>query len=127
MLDDSDLISAIKVWGNHTDMVLSVLCRDFTNRKLFKVETNTAPIDRKIYNEYLQQYMRHFGISSHEAAYFLGDEIVSTDTYSPEDDSINILLKNGEVKDIADVSDMLNIQVLTKKVEKHFFCYYKIQ
>ncbi|MPN32761.1 hypothetical protein SDC9_180241 [bioreactor metagenome] len=56
----------------------------------------------------------------------MGDELVGTDTYSPEDDNINILFKDGTVKDIVDASDMLNITVLTKKVEKHFFCYYKI-
>jgi hypothetical protein len=70
--------------------------------------------------------MQYFDINKHEASYFLGDEIVSTDTYSAEDDNINILLKDGTVKDIAEVSDMLNIQVLTKKVEKYFFCHYKI-
>jgi len=126
MLDDSDLICAIKAWGNHPDTVLSTLCRDFTNRRLFKVEINPTLVDKNVYEENLHQYSTHFGISREEAAYFVGDEIVTTDTYSPQDDSIQILLKNGKVKDIADVSDMLNIQVLTKKVEKHFFCYYKI-
>ncbi len=126
MLDDSDLVCAIKVWGSHSDTVLSTLCRDFTNRRLFKVEINPTSVDKAVYAEDLKQYAAHFGINLAEASYFLGDEIVTTDTYSPEDDSIQILLKNGTVKDIADVSDMLNIQVLTKKVEKHFYCYYKI-
>lgn len=57
---------------------------------------------------------------------FIGEEVVTTDTYSPEDESINILYKDGTIKDIAEASDMLNIQVLTKTVEKHFLCYCKI-
>lgn len=126
MLDDSDLVCAIKVWGNHPDTVLSTLCRDFTNRRLFKVEINQEAIEQTVYENFIEQYCAHFNISRAEALYFLGDEVVSTDTYSPEDDTINILLKSGAVKDIADVSDMLNIQVLTKKVQKHYFCYYKI-
>lgn len=126
MLDDADLVCAIKVWGNHSDKVLSVLCSDFTNRRLFKVEINPEPVQNEISKQFQKQYAEHFGITEHEANYFMGDEMVTTDTYSPEDDNINILLKNGTVKDIADVSDMLNIQVLTKKVQKHFYCYYKI-
>jgi HD superfamily phosphohydrolase len=126
MLDDSDLVCAIKVWGSHSDIVLSTLCRDFTNRRLFKVEINPNLVDKAVYSKDLKQYATYFGISEEEATYFLGDEIVTTDTYSPDDDSIKILLKNDNVKDITDVSDMLNIQVLTKKVEKHFYCYYKI-
>ena len=43
-----------------------------------------------------------------------------------KDESINILYKDGTIKDVAEASDMLNIQVLTKKVQKHFFCYYKL-
>ena len=126
MLDDSDVICAIKVWSSHTDFVLSTLCKAFTNRKLFKVEIGTEPINNEKRNNQLAQYIEHFKVNIHEASYFMGEEIVSTDTYSPEDDNINILYKVGTVKDIADASDMLNITVLTKKVEKHYFCFYRI-
>ncbi|HEY6914100.1 MAG TPA: HD domain-containing protein [Paludibacter sp.] len=126
MLDDSDVICAIKVWASHADLVLSTLCKSFTDRKLFKVEIGTEPINNEKRNNQLAQYMDHFNVTIHEASYFMGEEIVSTDTYSPEDDHINILYKDGTVKDIADASDMLNITVLTKKVEKHYFCFYRI-
>ena len=110
----------------HEDIVLSTLCRNFINRHLFKVEISTEPISQEKLDQFTKQYAAHFNISPHEAQYFMGDELVGTDTYSPEDDNINILFKDGTVKDIVDASDMLNITVLTKKVEKHFFCYYKI-
>ena len=38
-LDDSDILSAIKVWADHNDVVLSTLSRHFINRKLFKTTT----------------------------------------------------------------------------------------
>ena len=126
MLDDSDLVCSIKVWSMHQDIVLSTLCRSFTDRRLFKVEINTESTDKLKKENMLKQYMSHFNVSEKEAAYFMGEEIVSTDTYSSEDDNINILFKDGTIKDIAEASDMLNITVLTKKVEKHFFCYLKI-
>jgi HD superfamily phosphohydrolase len=126
MLDDSDIVSAIKVWSSHSDIVLSTLCKAFTNRKLFKIEIQIGINNDAKRQLYLKQYMEHFGISSDEAAYFMGEEVVSTDTYSPRDDNINILYKDGTIKDIADASDMLNITVLTKKVEKHYFCYFRL-
>ena len=126
MLDDSDVICAIKVWSSHSNIVLSTLCKAFTNRRLFKVEMLTEEIDEAKHQLYLKQYMEYFDIGSDEAAYFMGEEVVSTDTYTSEDDNINILYKDGTVKDIADASDMLNITVLTKKVEKHYFCYFKL-
>lgn len=126
LLDDSDLVCAIKVWASHKDVILSSLCRAFTDRKLFKVEINTVPVDAERYEAMLALYMKHFEISRHEAIYFLGEEVISTDTYNAADDNINILYKNGDVKDVAEASDMLNITVLTKKVSKHYFCYYRI-
>jgi len=125
-LDDSDVVSAIKVWSSHKDIVLSTLCEAFTNRHLFKVEIGTEPYDEEKRQFQLKQYMNHFSVNIKDATYFLGEEIVSTDTYSAEDDNINILFKDGTVKDIAEASDMLNITVLTKKVEKYFYCYYRI-
>lgn len=126
MLDDSDIVSAIKVWASHSDIVLSTLCRNFTNRKLFKVEIVTDSVNLEKQQAYTEQYITHFSISKADAEYFWGLETVSTDTYSPADDNINILYKDGTIKDIAEASDMLNITVLTKKAEKHFFCYYRI-
>lgn len=126
LLDDSDLVCAIKVWANHSDKILSTLCKGFTDRRLFKVEINQNTIDAKRVRQLQKQYMQLFGINEYESNYLMGDELVTTDTYSQHDDSINILYKDGSIKDIADASDMLNIQVLTKKVEKHFFCFFKI-
>ena len=126
LLDDSDVISAIKVWSSHSDTVLSQLCKAFTNRRLFKVEIDFDSTNTSKKADLLQQYSEHFGINLMDAQYFFGEEIVSTDTYSAKDDKINILFKDGTIKDIADASDMLNINVLTKKVEKHYFCYLRL-
>jgi HD superfamily phosphohydrolase len=125
-LDDSDLVCAIKVWATHADVVLSTLCRAFTDRKLFKVEITPDGFDAEKRAALLESYIAHFGVNAEDAGYFMGEEVVSTDTYNSADDNINILFKNGEVRDVAEASDMLNITVLTKKVQKHYFCYYRL-
>ncbi len=126
-LDDADILSAVKVWSNYPDKVLFTLCHNFTNRKLFKViMLKNKEEGEELRTSYLEKYRAKFGLNEHEASYFISEEIVSTDTYSPEDETIDILYKDGTVKDIAEASDMLNIQVLTKKVEKHYLCYFKI-
>jgi len=126
LLDDSDIISAIKVWAAHEDKVLSALCQAFTNRRLFKVTVSDTPFESSKREEFIEKFQNYFNIPASEAEYLIGEETISTDTYNPKDDRINILYKDGSVKDIADASDMLNINVLTKKIEKHYFCYYQI-
>ncbi len=126
-LDDADILSAVKVWANHQDKVLAILCHNFTNRKLFKVEIlKDKEQGENLRAFYLEKYKKELNFADHEANYFIGEEVVSTDTYSPKDETIDILYKDGTVKDIAVASDMLNIQVLTKKVEKHYLCYWRI-
>ncbi len=122
-LDDADILAAVKIWENDTDRVLSTLCRAFVGRRLFKLDGRSGISAEEKRAEYTRSYVRDFAFSEHEAAYFMGEKTVSTDTYNAEDDRINILYKDGRVLDVSEASDMLNIEVLTKKVEKHFFYY----
>ena len=46
--------------------------------------------------------------------------------YNPEDDSIGILYKDNTVKDIAEASEILNVQLLSKKIRKYYLCYQRI-
>ncbi len=122
-LDDNDLWSALKVWASHPDTVLSVLSEGMVNRKLFKIEIKEEKIERTKILERLEHFMKRFNISEQEAAYFIASDSTATDMYNKEDDSIDILYKDGTVKDISKASDMLKIELLSKKVEKYFFAY----
>ena len=47
---------------------------------------------------------------------------ITNSAYDAEAESINILYKNGKLKDIKEASD-INLEGLTKTVRKHFVCY----
>lgn len=125
MLDDSDILSAIKVWTESEDKVLRLLCNAFINRQLFKTEVLTEAATAQQLQTLADKYAKSLGISTDEARYFFAAHSSATDTYSAKDDSIDILYHSGEIKDIAQASDMLNIDVLTKRVEKHYIFYYR--
>ena len=126
-LDDSDIWSALKVWKHSDDKILSTLATDMTDRHLFKVEvTEERPED-----DYLQEKMHQIavamGIPDEDAHYLLTLTEIGKDMYNPEDDSIGILYKDGTVKDIAEASEILNVQLLSKKIRKYYLCYQRIQ
>ena len=126
-LDDSDIWSALKVWKHSEDKILSTLATDMTDRHLFKVEvTEQRPED-----DYLQEKMHQIavamGIPEEDAHYLLTLTEIGKDMYDPEDDSIGILYKDGTVKDIAEASEILNVQLLSKKIRKYYLCYQRIQ
>lgn len=122
-LDDNDIWSALKVWTSHPDTVLSILSDGMVNRRLFKIEITDEKAGEEKVGNYLKSYMKKYGLTLHEASYFISSDIVTTDMYSEKDDSIDILYKNGMVKDISVASDMLNIELLSKKVVKYYFAY----
>lgn len=125
-LDDNDIWSALKVWSTHEDLVLSILSKALINRKLFKIDISHEPHDSDKLETYVNKLMRHFKISEHEARYFISSDIITTDMYNENDDSIDILYRDETIKDISEASDMLNIDLLSKKVEKYYFAFYKI-
>lgn len=124
MLDDYDIMTSIKVWTNHQDAVLSMLCRQLVNRKLFKVEMQSVPFKEAKIAELKQKIQKQCSLNAKEVDYFVFSGNVSNDAYRG---GINILYKDGTVTDIAKASDQLNIDVLTKTVKKYYLCYPKTQ
>jgi HD superfamily phosphohydrolase len=125
LLDDSDLICSIKVWESHKDIVLSTLCKNFTNRHLFKIEISNLPVSKERIENDLKNYSKKYNISEKEAKYFLSSNMISSNMKA-DDENINILYNDGTTKDISEASDMLDFSVLSKKVEKHYYCYLRI-
>lgn len=121
-LDDNDIWTSLKIWCDHPDTILSTLSQGIINRKLFKVEVTENPINKERKKEILQSISNQLNISQKEAEYFLVINAIGKDMYSKEDDSIEIMYKDGDTRDIAYASDMLNISTLSKKVKKYYIC-----
>lgn len=122
-LDDSDIWSAMKVWKKSDDKILSTLATDMLDRHLFKVEvTEEAPTEEYV-NDIRQHIAARMDIPLEDTRYMMSLTELGKDMYNPEDDSIGILYKDGSVKDIAEASEILNVQLLSKKIRKYYLCY----
>ncbi len=122
-LDDSDIWSALKAWKHSDDKILSTLAADMTDRHLFKVEvTEERPTDEYI-DQIASEIARRMNIAYKDTSYMMTLTEIGKDMYNPDDDSIGILYKDGSVKDIAEASEILNVQLLSKKIRKYYLCY----
>ncbi len=124
-LDDTDIMAAVKAWARHSDFVLSKLCRDLVHRDLYKVEITNDPPDQQLIAELTWRASNKYGITAHEASYFVFEDTIGNNAYKPGDGDILILMKDGSVKDIAVASDNSNLEALSKTVNKHILCYKK--
>jgi HD superfamily phosphohydrolase len=122
-LDDYDVMSALKLWMNHEDKVLSALSRMLINRQLLKVKLQAAPVDKKILESHRENAMHKMKLKPEEADYFVFQGEHANTTYNPEDEKINILFKDGEVRDISAVDNALIQRSLASEVKKFYICY----
>ena len=123
LLDDNDIWCALKVWCHHPDKVLSLLSQDMVNRRIFKVEVSDEPASEEKITVIRTELAERYKLPYEETSYLVDASTVQKDMYRMEDDSIEILFDDGSSKDISQVSDMLNVELLSKKVRKHYLCY----
>jgi len=124
-LDDFDVISALKQWVDHDDFVLSYLSSSIINRKLPKVTMQIHNFTNEFKQKIKISILKKFPISKEEVGYLIFGGEVKNQAYNTNKEQINILYKNGEIRDIANASDNLSIQALSKTVTKYFICYPK--
>jgi HD superfamily phosphohydrolase len=124
-LDDYDILSAIKVWMNHPDPILSWLCKSLVDRHLYKVEIRNEPYDREYLIFLKEKTAVQFRISDEEIDYFVVEGTLTNNAYNPKHDRIRIQFRNNELIDVSEASDQLNISVLSTPVNKYLLCYPK--
>jgi HD superfamily phosphohydrolase len=127
-LDDSDIWSAMKAWKHHDDKILATLATDMLDRHIFKVEVTEEPVDETHIETIAKEISAQMEISIDDAKqYMMSVNTISKDMYNVDDDSIAILYKDGKIRDISEASELLNVQLLSKKIRKYYLCYQRFE
>lgn len=124
-LDDFDVYASIKEWVFSKDKVLSILCNKLVNRNLFRTEILNHPVNEQKITGIRNQICKSYDLSEKDAAYFLISDKAHNSAYDPIHDRINIVFRDGSVKNYSDVSDQISTALLSKTVVKYFICYPK--
>jgi HD superfamily phosphohydrolase len=125
LLDDTDVMAAVKIWADSDDFVLKTLCHNLINRKLFHVDITADKPDEQFVKQLTANAVKHYNISQHEAEYFVFTDSIRNNAYNKGDGNIHILMKDGSIKDITLASDNSNLEALSKTVRKYILCYSK--
>ena len=126
LLDDYDVLGAIKSWQFHSDFVLSSLSKMIINRDLLKIILLDEKADSEKLADYKNKLMALYTISDKEAAYFVFKGKLKNQAYNKESEPISILKKDGTIEDLVDSSDQLQVRALSKAVTKYFICFPKV-
>ncbi len=124
-IDDHDIMMAVKQWINSPDIILSTLCKSIIYRKLPKIKIQNNAFSNSNIENIKKDACKKLNLETNLINYFIKTGVVENQAYNLNDSAINILYKSGEVKDITNASDHLNLLALTKPVVKHFMYYPK--
>jgi HD superfamily phosphohydrolase len=126
LLDDNDVMTTIKNWASHPDKILSLLCRGLTDRRLYKVKLQSTPVDDELLKAKTEEIREKLQLTEDEVRYFVFTGIASNTTYDPADERINILFKDGTVKDISKVDNAVIQPGMSSTVKKYYICHYRL-
>jgi len=119
-LDDSEIISAIKVWQNVEDATLSILCQKLIQRNLLKIKIAETPYSAEEIAARKQEVCTQLGIPLEEADYFIVAGKLSNNTYNTDGDTLKIGMKDGSLKELSEASEIYNLSADNKPTIKYF-------
>ena len=127
LLDDIDIMSAIKEWQFHEDPILSEMSKRLLRRHLPKIKVQLDAIDFGVKQLMRSQAASIFGVSDERILdYFVHVGVLKNDAYRSEGGGIRIVKKDGSVVDVAAASDNYNLDSLKDTVTKYYITYWEL-
>lgn len=124
-LDDYDIHSALKVWQDDEDEVISDLSKRMVNRNLFRIIIRNHPFNTTE-KDYLRGELRKtLRISEEDLDNYLLSGSVENNAYLSKGHGIIIKRKNGSLEKAESVADNLNLSALATPVKKYFLSFPK--
>lgn len=125
LIDDDDVMVAIKQWMYHDDFVLSTLSSHLVNRKICAVTIANHPFPSDLLSSVREKVSADLNIDSNQSEYFVNTGVLHNHAYDFNDQEIKVLYKDGMCYDISEASDQLDRHFLEKQVTKYYLCYPK--
>ena len=122
LLDDTDIVSALKGGFTAQDKLLKYFCVSLLDRKLFALRFSPQQINPAEIVTLREKARQHFGIDADLARHLVIQGVESNSAYVAEQDEIKVLYKDGTVRPL---STTVDFGIEPRRVEKAFLAYPK--
>jgi len=122
-LDDTDVLFAVKLWQQHPDPILSLLCKRLLNRHCYKCKMQDDAISETDWVKAYEKTKSLFpSFNENDLSYLCFKGTVTNTMYKNDSESIKILLKTGEIANISQIHNALIVESLSAQVKKFYIC-----
>lgn len=123
-LDDSDILQSLKLWSQHDDRLLSMMCTNLLDRNLPSIEfSRYAFAETRIEGEL--EKLKPWQQTSEASNYFVYSGEIGTLTYRSDDDQVRILDGHGTIHNLTDLVRYLGYKDFSSYQYKYYLCYPK--
>lgn len=123
LLDDNDIVAALKEWSFHEDKLLAFLSFSIFNRNLFNIIIQQEEFTSDFIIRIKENLVKKFGYTQNDLEYLIYHDSLTNLAYSSEDSKIKILKQNGTLEDISQSSDIIHPQNLSSRNRKFFIIF----
>ncbi|NCA80863.1 MAG: hypothetical protein EOM76_11915 [Sphingobacteriia bacterium] len=92
---------------------------------MFKVSLQEKPFDPNYIEELKQKVKSKYKLNEDEVSYFILSDKISNKTYSPDGESIKILMQDNSVIDVSEASEQLKHLKTNQYTTKYYLCHPK--
>ena len=124
LLDDYDILAALKEWQHHSDFVLRDLSSRILNRNLLKIRIQNTPFDLEQIQE-KKSLLAPWKLSNEQLDNYVFTGGISNQAYVPDTKTIKILTKSGEVSSLQEHSELFVGNSFSNVESKFYLCFAK--
>ena len=131
-MDDSDVLYSLKTWRRSEDPILADLTRRFLDRDFFGVVFPGDPPSEALVDDWKERitaWLRKTGrattFSDDDADFYLAVGHSEHSAYARVEDSIRVLHRNGDLRELSRTADTSAVDALTRFEVKPYVCFPK--
>lgn len=122
-IDDSDIMCCVREWSNSQDPILATLSSRLLHRELNKIIIQTEDFSEDFIASVHEKTIKKLNIKEEDVFYFVYHQKIGTHSYHSEDTPILFKERNGVLKNISEVSTILNNKEFNFTDVRYFLSY----
>lgn len=117
-LGDDDILASVRMWAESDDEILKNLCKQFLNRKLFKIKLSHNDLTEE-FDSFKKQLLFEKKLDEKTIQYNLLYGVTENKTYNSSE-TIKILLKNNQIVKLTDIENTLITPDIAQSVKRYY-------
>jgi len=123
LIDDSDMIFAVKELQLQPERVISILSDSILNRRIFKCHVSNEPYISDFKENVRQKVVEHYNVSASDASKLISEGKEDKIAYDRDKQEILILKKDDSIIKFSDSSEFM---IEKRNTVKYFLCHPKL-